>query len=103
MVWTQEKKSTANNRESLQKRSLLSEDLRKKPTANRRESRPSGSQNRICLSSLELGGSLASLTTCSAEVVRFQRPTRYRSAGSSLIGNVWANPVAAPAAPVRRK
>jgi len=43
----------------------------KKPTANRRESRPSGSQNRICFSSLEPGGHLASLSTCSAEVVRF--------------------------------
>ena len=54
----------------------------KKQTANRRESRPSGSQNRICVSSLEHGGS-------------------YRPAGSSLIGSVRANPVAAPAAPVR--
>ena len=52
-----------------------------KPTANRRESRPSGSQNRICFSSLELGGP-------------------YRPAGSSLIGTVRANPVAAPAAPL---
>ncbi|WP_187146106.1 hypothetical protein [Methanocorpusculum labreanum] len=42
--------------------------------------RPSGEKNRICYSSLELGGS-------------------YRPAGSSLIGNVRANPVAAPAAP----
>jgi len=74
-----------------------------KPTANRRESRPSGSQNRICSSSLSLVGSLASLSTCSAKVVRFQRPTRYRSNGSPLIGNVRANPFAAPAAPVRRK
>jgi len=36
---------------------------------------------------------------CSAEVVRFQRPTRYRHAGSPLIGIVRANPIAAPAAP----
>jgi len=56
----------------------------KKPTANRRESRPSGSQNRICFSSLSLVGS--------------NRPN-----GSSLIGSVRANPIAAPAAPVRGK
>ena len=42
---------------------------------------PYGRNNRICFSSLELGGP-------------------YRPAGSSLIGTVRANPVAAPAAPL---
>ncbi|HJJ29908.1 MAG TPA: hypothetical protein O0W87_02770 [Methanocorpusculum sp.] len=42
-------------------------------------------------------GHIASLSTCSAEVVRFQRPTRYGPNGSSLIGSVRANPVGAPA------
>ncbi|MPL77954.1 hypothetical protein SDC9_23815 [bioreactor metagenome] len=58
------------------------------------------SQNRICFSSLELGGSLASFLRklarlrSSAFSVQPARP-----ASSSLIGSVRANPVAAPAAP----
>ena len=61
----------------------MSADTKEIPTANRRESRKplACSQNRICFSSLEHDG-----------------PNR--PAGSSLIGNVRANPVGAPAPPL---
>ena len=96
-VWIPKKKPTANR-----KSEICSPTRACSPRLNRRESRKplACSQNRICCSSLELGGHLASLSTCSAKVVRFQRPTRYRHAGSSLIGSVRANPVGAPAPPI---
>ena len=101
MVWKHEKNKTADNCESLQKRSLLSEDLRKKPTANRRTRKPSVcSPLRVfdprlnpALRALRIGFASPHLNSaglianqrfgrkakpCLAKVVRFQRPTRLR-------------------------
>ena len=67
----------------------LEETQEKKTTANRRESRPSGEANRICGSSL-------SLVRPSRKSIDLLGPT-----ARPFIGTVRANPVAAPAAPVR--